>query len=184
MKKLIYLAPVALAAMMTACAGSGQKEAAEGTATETEITVAETPDADTMTEVTDTVVAEPEAEAPVAETKEQPAPANKKVTLPSGLGIEVLKAANGPKPSETSTVSVTYTGSLTDGTVFDSTDTPIEFNLMQVIPGFREGISNMNQGSTCRLYIPAAMGYGRQGVPGVIPANADLIFDVTLVSFK
>lgn len=166
MKKLIYLAPVALAAMLTACSGSGQKENAETAATETETVVIETP-------------------AATADTTEAAAATTDDIaTLPSGLGIQVLKASDGPKPSETSTVSVTYTGRLADGTVFDSTDTPIEFNLMQVIPGFREGIASMNQGSTCRLYIPAALGYGQNGVPGVIPANADLIFDVTLVSFK
>jgi FKBP-type peptidyl-prolyl cis-trans isomerase FkpA len=80
------------------------------------------------------------------------------------------------------TVLVTYEGRLTNGTMFDSSTQPVPMTVGQLIPGFNEGLMLMSKGGRYRLHIPAAIGYGAEGAGGgVIPPNADLIFDVTLV---
>jgi len=109
------------------------------------------------------------------------------ITTESGLKYIVLKKGNGPKAEPTKAVEVHYTGSLTDGKVFDSSrerGEPIEFILGagQVIPGWDEGIALMHVGDQFKLFIPSKLGYGEAGAGGVIPPNADLIFDVELMS--
>ncbi|MBP6879964.1 MAG: FKBP-type peptidyl-prolyl cis-trans isomerase [Candidatus Pacebacteria bacterium] len=84
------------------------------------------------------------------------------------------------------TVLVHYTGKLQDGTVFDSSvsrGVPFSFTLGEnrVIAGWEQGILGMTEGEKKTLTIPPELGYGAMGVPGVIPANATLIFDVELV---
>lgn len=106
---------------------------------------------------------------------------------PSGLRYEVLKEGTGAHPAATSTVTVHYTGKLPDGTIFDSSmarNEPATFPLNQVIPGWTEGLQLMNKGAQYRFYIPADMAYGTQGVPGTIPPNTPLIFEVELISFE
>jgi FKBP-type peptidyl-prolyl cis-trans isomerase len=105
------------------------------------------------------------------------------VTTSSGLQYEVLKQGNGPKPTDTSTVSVHYNGTLMDGTVFDSSikrGNPAQFKLNQVIKGWSEGIKLMNVGSKYKFWIPADLAYGDQG-GGVIKPGSMLIFDVELL---
>lgn len=105
-----------------------------------------------------------------------------KVT-PSGLQYEVLKEGDGTQPTATDRVVVHYTGKLIDGTVFDSSEErgePATFGVTQVIPGWVEALQMMKAGSQWRLYIPANLAYGAQGVPGIGP-NQTLIFDVTLL---
>lgn len=105
----------------------------------------------------------------------------------SGLRYEVIKEGTGEHPTATSTVTVHYTGKLPDGTVFDSSyarNEPTSFPLNQVIPGWTEGLQLMNKGAQYRFYIPAELAYGAQGVPGAIPPNSPLIFEVELIDFK
>ncbi|MDE5647858.1 MAG: FKBP-type peptidyl-prolyl cis-trans isomerase [Muribaculaceae bacterium] len=77
-------------------------------------------------------------------------------------------------------MTVSYEGRLSDGTVFDTTETPIAMTVGTLVPGFNQGLMKMRPGGTYRLVIPAEMGYGREGIPGVIPGNAALDFTVTL----
>jgi len=125
---------------------------------------------------------EPAAPAPVATPPlTSAAPQSGSVTTPSGLRVETLSPGNGPRPQMGDVVMVTYEGRLTDGTMFDSSAQPVEMTVGQLIPGFNEGLMLMSEGGRYRLNIPAAIGYGAEGAGGVIPPNADLIFDVTLV---
>ena len=93
---------------------------------------------------------------------------------------------NGPKPSDTSTVSVFYEGTLIDGTIFDSsyeTGDTISFPLNGVIPGWTEGLQLMPVGSTFKFYIPSELAYGSRPT-GPIPANSTLIFKVELLDVE
>jgi len=107
----------------------------------------------------------------------------------SGLRYQILQKGTGAQPTKGATVSVHYKGQLTDGTVFDSSykrKEPIEFALgtAQVIAGWDEGVALLSVGDKARFVIPSHLGYGAQGAGGVIPPNANLIFDVELVAVK
>lgn len=99
-----------------------------------------------------------------------------------GLSYTVIKPGNGDRPNAESKVTVNYKGMLTaDGTEFDSGQAA-QFPVGGVIPGFAQGLKLMQTGGSYRLCIPAALGYGAAGT-GPIPANADLVFEVELLSF-
>lgn len=104
----------------------------------------------------------------------------------SGLQYEVIQSADGAKPAATDTVKVHYTGTLTDGTVFDSSverGEPIEFPLNRVIPGWTEGVQLMSVGSKYRFTIPSELAYGERDM-GTIPPNSVLVFEVELLDVK
>lgn len=94
----------------------------------------------------------------------------------------------GAEVKEGQTVSADYTGAIAStGKIFQSskdTGQPVSFPLSQVIKGWQEGIPGMKVGGTRRLIIPAAQAYGSQSPSSDIPANADLVFDVTIHSAK
>jgi peptidyl-prolyl cis-trans isomerase A (cyclophilin A) len=105
---------------------------------------------------------------------------------PSGLFYKMTTEGSGVQPQASETVKVHYTGSLTDGTVFDSSvqrGEPIEFpiGVGRVIPGWDEGISLLSVGGKATLVIPSHLAYGAKGAGGVIPPNATLIFEVELI---
>jgi FKBP-type peptidyl-prolyl cis-trans isomerase len=103
-------------------------------------------------------------------------------TTGSGLQYEVITEGYGRRPEAFDTVKVHYQGSLTDGTVFDSSyadGEPMKISLMGVIPGWTEGLQLMGVGSKYRLYIPSDIGYGSQQM-GQIPPYSTLIFEVEL----
>ena len=108
------------------------------------------------------------------------------VELPSGLRYEIVKEGDGATPKATETVKVHYTGTLIDGTVFDSSvqrGQPAEFPLDQVIAGWTEGIQKVKKGGKIKLYVPPQLGYGDDGRPG-IPPGSTLIFEVELLDIK
>ncbi len=107
----------------------------------------------------------------------------------SGLRYKILQKGSGKKAEKGKTVSVHYKGMLPDGQVFDSSyqrKKPIDFTLGvgQVISGWDEGISLLQIGDKARFVIPSNLAYGSQGAGGVIPPNANLIFDVELMDVK
>lgn len=106
------------------------------------------------------------------------------VVMDSGLQYEILTEGNGAKPTAESTVRVHYTGSLIDGTVFDSSvkrGTPAEFPVGGVIKGWTEALQLMPVGSKWRLTIPHNLAYGERGAGASIPPFATLVFEVELL---
>jgi FKBP-type peptidyl-prolyl cis-trans isomerase len=107
------------------------------------------------------------------------------ITLPSGLMYKILHNGYGKRPGTLDTVTVFYTGSLINGTVFDGTEAslPAQFKANQLIPGWTEALVNMREGDQWHIVIPANLAYGARGAGnGAIPPNQVLVFDVTLVS--
>jgi len=105
------------------------------------------------------------------------------IVTASGLQYKVLEAGSGDSPDDNDMVTVHYTGSLIDGTVFDSSrdrGEPIEFPVNGVIPGWTEALKLMKPGARYMLYIPADLAYGDKKT-GPIPEGSTLIFDVELV---
>jgi FKBP-type peptidyl-prolyl cis-trans isomerase len=113
--------------------------------------------------------------------------ANKDVVeLPDGLRYEILKPGDGNPPKPTDTVRVNYTGTLLNGSVFDSSTQrgqPAEFELNKVIVGWTEGLQKTSKGGKIKLYVPPQLGYGDDGRPGIPPGSV-LIFEVELLDIK
>lgn len=110
-------------------------------------------------------------------------------TTASGLQYSVDRPGTGAQPTAGQTVSVHYTGWLTNGTKFDSSrdrNQPLEFAVGtgRVIRGWDEGLLAMKVGERRTLVIPPDLGYGARGAGGVIPPNATLVFAVELLSVR
>ncbi|HEX8358342.1 MAG TPA: FKBP-type peptidyl-prolyl cis-trans isomerase [Segetibacter sp.] len=116
----------------------------------------------------------------LAQNKERP----EVVTTASGLQYEVLTEGNGPKPAATDKVKCHYHGTLTDGTIFDSSvqrGQPATFPLNMVIKGWTEALQLMSVGSKYRLFLHPSLAYGERQTGAVIGPNSTLIFDVELL---
>jgi FKBP-type peptidyl-prolyl cis-trans isomerase FkpA len=107
------------------------------------------------------------------------------VTTASGLQYQVVTMGKGAKPTPADNVRVHYTGTLLDGTKFDSSydrNEPAQFGVGAVVPGWTEALQLMPVGSKFKLWVPGKLGYGETGTPGgPIPPNATLVFDVELL---
>jgi FKBP-type peptidyl-prolyl cis-trans isomerase len=108
------------------------------------------------------------------------------VEMPDGLRYEIMKPGSDEHPKATDTVKVNYTGTLIDGSVFDSSDRagkPLEIALNQVIPGWTEGLQKIGKGGQIMLFVPPHLGYGDDGRPGIPPGSV-LVFKVDLLDFS
>ncbi|MCD6012270.1 MAG: Peptidyl-prolyl cis-trans isomerase cyclophilin type [Flavipsychrobacter sp.] len=115
---------------------------------------------------------------------------------PSGLYYTINKPGNGEKPKFGKHVTMHYLGKLLDGTRFDG-NVDEQYNLVQgrepfifalgvgqVIKGWDEGVKLLEKGSRATLYLPSWLAYGQNGVPGLIPPNSVLVFNVEVVDFE
>jgi FKBP-type peptidyl-prolyl cis-trans isomerase FkpA len=106
--------------------------------------------------------------------------------LPSGMYYKILRPDTGARPTDTSTVQVSYTGTFLNGTVFDSEQSTLIDLSGDVVPGFKLGLPLVNTKGRILLIIPSALGYGTAGAGGgtvPIPSNAVLVFEVDLLGF-
>lgn len=126
--------------------------------------------------------ADPAAERTfMAEASKQPGA----VTKPDGVVITTSAEGRGESPGPGSTVVLTYTGSLSDGSVFDSTgSTPAPLAFDSLVQGMKSGLAAMKPGGRATLYIPAHLAYGDEGFPGLIPGGAALRFDIELIEIR
>jgi FKBP-type peptidyl-prolyl cis-trans isomerase len=140
-------------------------------------------DASTSTDTT------PAANPPAATAATTPAmPAITMTTTASGLKYAVLKQGTGTvSPKVSDSVTVHYTGTLLDGTVFDSSvkrGVPATFGVSQVIAGWTEGLQLMHVGDKYKFEIPANLAYGASSPSPLIPPNSTLVFEVELLEIK
>lgn len=124
--------------------------------------------------------------AQASDTGEKTVSQEQVISTESGLQYVKLVEGKGAQPQRGQRVEVHYTGTLEDGTQFDSSrdrNRPFEFQIGvgQVIKGWDEGVGMMHVGDRWKLIIPPELGYGARGAGGVIPPNATLIFDVELL---
>ena len=168
MRKLGWLAP----ALIIVLAGCNKEESTSTTTQSTEGTA------------TTTTPAPGSASTPASDRAGE-------VVTGSGLRYTDVVVGPGTEARSGNMVTVHYTGTLTDGTPFDSSvgKAPLSFTIdgstpFNVIEGWDEGVKGMKVGGKRHLVIPPNLGYGAQGAGGVIPPNATLIFDIELLEVK
>ena len=106
------------------------------------------------------------------------------VTSESGLKYYDFKVGDGEQPEPGAIVSLNFTGWLADGKMFDTSATreqEVKYKLAHAVPGWKEGVGSMRVGGLRRLEIPAELGFGERGAPGLIPPNSDLIYEIELL---
>ncbi|WOD40530.1 FKBP-type peptidyl-prolyl cis-trans isomerase [Nodosilinea sp. E11] len=140
---------------------------------------------DTATQIAQAADLAPNTSAETADAMTNPTEETL-VTTDSGLQYVDVVEGTGAMPQAGQRVTVHYTGTLEDGTKFDSSrdrGRPFSFQIGvgQVIKGWDEGVGTMRVGGQRKLVIPAELGYGSRGAGGVIPPNATLLFDVELL---
>ncbi len=109
---------------------------------------------------------------------------SKEVKTASGIGITTLKEGTGASPKGSDTVKVHYRGVLTNGKEFDSSygrGDPTTFPLNRVIPCWPEGVQAIKVGGKAKLVCPPNLAYGSRGIPGMIPPDSTLVFEVELL---
>lgn len=109
-------------------------------------------------------------------------------TLPNGLRYRQTRGSgSGRKPQPNSVVTLHYTGTLQDGTVFDSSlnqGAPVTLSLEEVIPGWQQAVPLMSEGDVYEFVMPPELGYGAEGAPPTIPPNATLYFEIGLLRIE
>jgi FKBP-type peptidyl-prolyl cis-trans isomerase len=191
-KRILMVAMAAAALTLSGC--NKEKEADVSTSTEA-VDPQATPANNEQSEPTDTSAPAPTA-TPSSSDPHTSAPGQTpaaaatggEVTLPGGTKYVDVVVGTGAEATPGKTVSVHYTGTLTNGTKFDSSrdrGTPFDFVLGQgrVIQGWEQGVAGMKVGGQRKLTIPPDQGYGDQAM-GPIPPNSTLLFDVELVDVK
>ncbi|MBI1960985.1 MAG: FKBP-type peptidyl-prolyl cis-trans isomerase [Candidatus Liptonbacteria bacterium] len=116
-------------------------------------------------------------------------PMTQNTTTTDGLIIQDIRTGSGAEAKTRAIVSVNYLGTLPDGTKFDSSydrGQPFSFTIGkgEVIQGWEKGLIGMKVGGKRKLTIPASLAYGDRGVPGMIPANATLVFEIELLGVR
>lgn len=140
-------------------------------------------------------VAQTEASEAAAQAESDVLPVSGEATEPkgefkktnNGLKYRIIKQGTGKRPTAKSTVVCHYRGWLDSGKEFDSSyerGEPTEFPLNGVIAGWTEGLQLINEGGKIELEIPSRLGYGERGMPGAIPPNARLHFEIELIKVK
>jgi FKBP-type peptidyl-prolyl cis-trans isomerase FkpA len=108
-------------------------------------------------------------------------------TLPSGVTVQKLNQTSGAQPKASDQVKVHYRGTLENGTEFDSSykrGEPAKFPLSRVIPCWTQGVQKLKVGEKAKLVCPPKTAYGEAGIPGTIPPNSTLNFDVELIAIE
>ena|ERR1044072_3923913 len=128
-------------------------------------------------------------EAQTKRRRRPPTSASAAITTPSGLTYLITKKGTGRQLQAGDTVVLNYTGTLTNGTKFDSSydrNEPLSFKLGtgRVIKGYDEGLAKLHVGDHAILVIPGKLGYGATGVPNVIPPDATLIFVIEVLDVR
>ena len=104
---------------------------------------------------------------------------------PSGLRYLILQEGTGKKPTLNNTIEATFQGRLLEtGVIFDQATVPASFPMPAVIRGWQIGFQLFGEGTAAVLYIPSGLGFGKTGSGATIPPNANLIFEVELITVK